>query len=88
MATPRGSFYRGPAGALMVLCTGDFPHRALPLFARVGNVVVEGISISPDGRQFMGRLPRTPNAGDELVVSFLPQPPTRTGVRFPSLPVA
>jgi hypothetical protein len=85
------SFYRLSTGTLIVLCVGSFPHRALPLIANVGDIDVRGISISPDGLRFTGVLPRTPNAGDELVVRFLPEPPTRTGFRFPSaasLPVA
>jgi hypothetical protein len=88
MNVRRGSFYRRPDGTLMVLCVGSFPRRALPLFARVGRVMVQGISLSPDGTRFTGRLVRTPNAGDELVVRYLPEPPTPTGIRFPSLPVA
>lgn len=84
----RGAFYRTPDGALMVLCVGRFPRRALPLFARVGEVVVQGISMSPDGTRFIGRLARAPNVGDELVVRYLPEPPDRTGIRFPALPVA
>lgn len=84
----RGSFYRTPDGALMVLCVGSFPRRALPLFARVGEVMVQGISTSPDGTRFMGRLARAPNVGDELIVRYLPEPPARTGIRFPALPVA
>ena len=83
-----GSFHRTAAGALLVVCAGRFPHRALPLFARVGEVVVEGISISPDGRRFIGRLARAPNAGDELVVHYLPEPASHTGIRYPSLPLA
>jgi hypothetical protein len=75
----RGSFYRTPDGALMVLCVGSFPRRA---------VMVQGISTSPDGTRFMGRLARTPNVGDELIVRYLPEPPARTGIRFPALTVA
>lgn len=88
MNVRRGSFYRRADGTLMVLCVGSFPRRALPLFARVGQVMVQGISLSPDGTRFMGRLARTPSTGDELVVRYLPEPPTPTGIRFPALPVA
>ena len=62
------SFYRLPNGTLTVVCSGVFPHRALPLVAKVGSIDVEGISISPDGQSFVGVLPRSPNAGDERVV--------------------
>lgn len=88
VAVNQASFYRLPSGPLVVICVGSFPRRALPLVANVGAVDVQGISVSPDGQRFMGILKRTPNAGDELVVRFLPEPPTRTGIRFPSLPVA
>lgn len=84
----RASFYRRSSGALVVVCVGDFPRRALPLVAKVGDVDMQGISVSSDGRRFMGILKRTPHAGDEVVVRFLPEPPTRTGIRFPSIPVA
>jgi predicted outer membrane repeat protein len=85
MATVRrASFHRRPNGALVVVCAGDFPRRALPLVARVGDVDVQAISVSPDGRRFIGRLKTTPRPGDEMVVRFLPEPPTPTGIRFPS----
>jgi len=82
------SFYRLPNGTLSVVCRGVFPQRALPLVAKVGNIDVEGISISPGAQSFTGILRRSPNTGDELVVRYLPEPPIRTGVRFPALPVA
>jgi hypothetical protein len=81
-------FYRLPNATLAVVCSGVFPHRALPLVAKVGNVDVEGISISPGAQSFTGLLRRSPNAGDELVVRFLPEPPIRTGKKFPELLVA
>jgi hypothetical protein len=81
-------FYRLPNGTLIVVCKGFFPKRALPLVAKVGAIDVEGISLSPDGQNFTGILPRFPNTGDELVVRYLPEPPTHTRVRFPALPVA
>jgi hypothetical protein len=85
MATVRrASFHRRPDGALVVVCAGNFPRRALPLVARVGGVDVHGISISPDGQRFMGVLEATPGAGDEMVVRFPPEPPTPTGIRFPA----
>jgi hypothetical protein len=82
------SFYRLPNGTLAVVCRGVFPHRALPLVAKVGSVDVEGISISPGAQGFTGLLRKSPNAGDELVVRFLPEPPIRTGMRFPAPLVA
>lgn len=82
------SFYRLPNGTLTVICRGVFPHRALPLVAKVGSIDVEGISISPGGQSFIGVLRKSPNTGDELVVRYLPELPIRTGVRFPALPVA
>jgi hypothetical protein len=82
------SFYTLPNGTLIVAATGRFRTRALPLVARVGDVYVEGISTSPDGSGFTGKLPTTPRGGDELVVRYPPEPELRTGVRFPSLPVA
>jgi len=88
IAITSASFYRLPNGTLTVVCKGAFPKRALPLMAKVGTVDVEGISLSSDGRGFMGMLSKSPNSGDELVVRYLPEPPTRTGIRFPSLPVA
>ncbi len=88
IAITSASFYRLPDGTLTVVCRGRFPKRALPLTAKVGSVDVEGISLSADGQSFMGVLPRSPNTGDELVVRYLPEPPARTDVRFPALPVA
>ena len=88
VAVSRASFYRLPTGSLVMICAGHFPRRALPLVAKVGAVHVQGISISPDGQSFMGTLNDTPNAGDEVVVRYLPEPPTRTGIRFPRLAVA
>jgi predicted outer membrane repeat protein len=80
----RAAFHRRADGALVVVCAGDFPRRALPLVARVGGVDVQGISVSPDGRRFMGVLKTAPGAGDEMVVRFPPEPPTPTGIRFPA----
>ncbi len=88
VAITRASFYRLPDGTLMIVGRGMFPKRALPLTAKVGSLDVEGISLGADGQSFTGILPRSPNTGDELVVRYLPEPPTRTGVRFPALPVA
>jgi hypothetical protein len=82
------SFYRLPNGTLAVVCRGVFSHRALPLVAKVGSVDVEGISISPGAQSFTGLLRRSPNAGDELVVRFLPEPPIHTGQSFPAPLVA
>src|SRR6266542_899008 len=80
----RAAFHRRSNGALVIVCAGDFPRRALPLVARVGDVDVQGISVSADGRTFVGLLKTTPQPGDEMVVRFLPEPPTRTGIRFPA----
>jgi len=82
------SFYRLPNGTLAVFCSGVFPHRALPLTAKVGDVDVEGISISPGSQSFMGVLRKSPRVGAELVVRFPPEPPIRTGVTVPSPNVA
>ena len=78
------SFYRLPDGTLMIVGRGLFPKRALPLMAKVGSVDVESISLGADGQRFTGILPKSPNTGDELVVRYLPEPPTRTGVLFPA----
>ena len=76
------AFYRNRRGTLMIMVTGRFSHRALPLTAKVGRIHVEGISISNDGKTFSGILPEAPNSGDELVVQYPPEPPVRTGVHY------
>jgi len=78
------TFGRLASGKLIVHCIGSFPHRALPLTALVGTVRVGEIAIAPDGSSFIGALLGTPQPGDELVVRYVPEPPTRTGVRYPA----
>lgn len=76
-----GTFTRGPAGQLLVQARSDrFVARALHPMARVGSVAVIGVTCS-DG-VLRGMLLGTPREGDELIVSYPPEPELRTGVTF------
>ena len=81
-STIRGGFFVDPRGGVRVIATGPFTQRALMLIARVGDVPVIGVRISPTGGSFTGSLTRTPQAGDFLFVRYPPEPEVRTGVRY------
>lgn len=50
---------------------GEFLHRAAPVTAAVGNVVVECIVVNLDGSKFAGLLRSSPNPTDTLKVGYL-----------------
>jgi hypothetical protein len=81
-STIRGGFFVDPRGGVKVIATGPFAQRALMLTARVGNVPVVGVRISPTGGSFMGRLNATPQPGDFLFVRYPPEPEVKTGIKF------
>jgi hypothetical protein len=81
-ASIRGGFFVDPRGGTRVIASGPFVQRALALTARVGNVPVVGVRISPTGGSFMGRLNGTPRAGDVLFVRYPPEPEVATSIRY------
>jgi hypothetical protein len=50
---------------------GEFIHRAAPVTAAVGNVVVEGIVVKLEGNKLAGLLRSSPNPTDTLKVGYL-----------------
>lgn len=48
-----------------------FEHRAAPVVAQVGDVLVEEILVNDGGDGFIGLLREEPNAGDKLQVGYL-----------------
>jgi hypothetical protein len=94
-STIRGGFFRLPGGGLGVIASGPFKPRALVLTARVGEVPVVELHVSPTGGSFTGRLSGTPQGGDVLFVRYPPEPEVQTNIRFqlpttsvPTRPVA
>jgi hypothetical protein len=81
-ATIRGGFLALPGGVVGVIATGPFVQRALTLTARVGDVPVVGVRVSPEGGSFMGCLSGTPKAGDALFVRYPPEPEVQTSIRY------
>ncbi|WP_406833974.1 hypothetical protein [Pseudomonas asiatica] len=47
-----------------------FVIRALPLMAQVGDLIVEGLQLNPDGTGFVGYLPTEPAQGSMLRVGY------------------
>jgi hypothetical protein len=80
--TTNATFHRLPGGRVAIVIKGRFHHRALPLMATVGRIHVEGMSMNPSGTIVSGTLPTTPNAGDELVIRYYPEPSVRTGIKY------
>lgn len=74
---------RGFALRLHTIGSG-FEHRAAPVLARVGSVVVERIFIAPDGRGFSGLLAKVPKEGDRLFVRYADEKEFRTDVTYGS----
>ena len=62
----------GPEWVLEVEVAGSgFLHRAFPVVARVGDVLVEQIMVDAGGERFVGLLRAFPNNGDRLQVGYL-----------------
>lgn len=62
-----------------------FEHRAAPVIARVGDVLVEQILVNEDGTGFIGLLRDEPNAGDNLQVGYLDTGVGDTGIGYQPL---
>lgn len=70
---------------LMVWGSAPYP-RSLPFEARVGDQVVAGISVSPDGSGFTGYLKTPPAPGDTLTIILPGQEPVDTGLTITDQP--
>jgi hypothetical protein len=84
-----GSFSRAANGRILVEARSRaFVARALHPMALVGRVPIVGLECA-DG-VLKGLVLGTPQAGDELVIRYVPEPEIRTGLRFdlPPLNVA
>jgi hypothetical protein len=62
----------------------NFLARAVPLFARLGEQIVEELILSNDGRGFAGVLERTPQPGDRLFVGYADSALQSTDVVYPN----
>ena len=60
----------------------DFLHRAAPVIAEVGDVVVENIVVNIEGDGFVGQLRAFPKNGDKLKVGYLDLGLTTTNIVF------
>ena len=62
----------GPGWVLEVEVKGsNFLHRAAPVIAQVGNVLVERIFVKTEGDGFVGLMREFPKNGDKLQVGYL-----------------
>jgi hypothetical protein len=62
---------RGAEGPTHMQVAGEhFLARAVPLFARLGEQVVQRVALRPGGRGFTGMLERPPREGDQLFVGY------------------
>jgi hypothetical protein len=66
---------------------GEFLHRAAPVTAAVGTVVVEAIAVSLAGDKFAGLLRSSPSPADTLWVGYLDTGLSDTGI-VPTSPVS
>jgi hypothetical protein len=79
----------GPGWRLRVLVAGtNFVERAVPIVARVGDVPVEGISLSGGGRGLIGFLAQTPADGAKLWIGYADSELVETGVAYQTPAVA
>jgi hypothetical protein len=60
----------------------NFLHRAAPIIAQVGDVIVENIFVSLDGGGFVGQLRTFPKNGDKLKVGYLGAPLVTTNIVY------
>jgi len=63
----------------------DFQHRAAPIIALVGDVIVENICVSLGNDGFVGQLREFPKNGDSLKVGYLDTGLATTSVVYNSL---
>ncbi len=59
-----------------------FIHRAAPLVAQVGDVIVENIVVNLEGDGFVGQLRTFPKNGDKLKVGYLGTPLVTTNIVY------
>ena len=61
----------GPEGKIHIQVIGtDFVARAVPVEARLGEQVIERVTLRPDGNGFAGILERAPREGERLYVGY------------------
>jgi hypothetical protein len=81
-----GSFTRDANGRILVEARSPaFVARALHPMARVGRVPIVGVRCSRG--VLKGVVLGTPQAGDELVIRYVPEPEIRTSLRFDLRPL-
>lgn len=72
-----------PIWALRLEVQGtEFIHRAAPIIAQVGDVMVESIVVNLSGDGFVGLIRTVPQAGAELKVGYLDSDLVATGITY------